>query len=274
MEDLLKEIKEYGLASMTHSGHPKSHIYRIETLVKKYFIGKKGVDDLVLLTAVYLHDIARALEKRMKREGKNCCHADAGAELAHEYLHYIDFPEDKIPLVVHAIETHRYSKAKKPKTIEARILQECDKLDAMGAIGIIRTLISYPSGENTAFYHQKDPLAKNRELDDNKYGVDHFFTKLFNLKDKITLPEIRKEAKRRHEYMELFLKELNKEVEKKDFNGSVHKILNIIKKSVDLPDYNPSHPFKEDKTLIGLLVSESDDSFIKEFVEELKSEIL
>ncbi|PIU61443.1 hypothetical protein COX58_00595 [archaeon CG_4_10_14_0_2_um_filter_Archaea_38_6] len=273
MKVSLEEIKEYGLESMTHPGHLKSHILRVEKTVRKYFLQKEGVDSTVLLTAVYLHDVARALEKRMRKEGKFCCHAETGAELADEYLHFIDFPKEKIPLVVHAIETHRYSKDKKPNTMEAKILHECDKLDAIGAIGIIRTLISYPAGDSTAFYHKTEPIARIRKLDDNKYGIDHFFIKLFKVKDKISFEELKPEAEKRHAYMEKFVNELEKEALAENYNGPVHKIFKILEESVNLQDYEEDNPLKEGNTLLGRLLNEN-NPFIHDFVEQLKSEIL
>ena len=141
------------------------------------------VKKLILKPTVILHDIARAYEKKHK----GTCHAEIGAKWAKEYLEKINYNKEKIPIIVEAIKTHRYSLGFEPKSIEGKILQECDRLDGIGAIGIIRTTVHNHTHKS---YNKTEPLPRYREVDDFTYGLDHFYFKLLKIKDKITIPEI------------------------------------------------------------------------------------
>lgn len=99
--------------------------------------GKKGADLEVLALAALLHDIARPLEDSGKVED----HALEGARIARRYLRSLGYPEDKVEAVAHAIEAHRFSRGPEPATLEAKILSDADKLDAIGAVGIARVFM-------------------------------------------------------------------------------------------------------------------------------------
>lgn len=115
--------------------HDINHFFRVEKLAKR--IGKEEKADLEILEAAsLLFDIARNLEDK----GKVKDHAVAGSKIARNLLVRIDFPKEKINATCHTILTHRKSKGKKPKTIEAKILQDADYLDALGAIDVARIL--------------------------------------------------------------------------------------------------------------------------------------
>ena len=244
---ILEEIKFFVKQFMNHAGHQYSHVDRVYKLVDKISLEKKEVNRLVLLTAAILHDIARANEKHQtfnpnfspinykikeilgfKKEHIGKCHAKIGALWTTNYLKTINFPQKKIIEVANAIRTHRFSKGLIPETIEARILQECDKLDAIGAIGIIRTLISYPP--NCHFYHPKEPIAKTRHLKQEEYGIDHFYTKLFKIKSKLTIPEVKEIAEVRHAYMEIFIDQLMDEFETITKKDQFTQSLMLLKK--------------------------------------------
>jgi len=91
-----------------------------------------------------------------------------------------DFPAEKIKGVHHAIHAHSFSANVLPQTIEAKILQDADRLEALGAIGLAR--VFYVAGQlNTQLFHPEDPLAEQRIADDTLYALDHFPLKLFKL---------------------------------------------------------------------------------------------
>ena len=102
------------------------------------------------------------------------------AQKAIEILTRVDWEQDKVQMVAHAIEAHSFSANVIPTTLEAKILQDADRLDAIGHIGIARCF--YVSGRlGRAIYDPENPDASNRELDDAKYAVDHFYKKLLQL---------------------------------------------------------------------------------------------
>ncbi len=133
----LKDIVEARLK--VGSTHSFDHVERVTRFA--IYIGEKvGADMDVLKASALLHDIARDLED----ENPAIDHAEEGAKMAEKILAELGFPRSKIESVVYAIRVHRFRKGEKPKTIEAQILQDADRLDALGAMGIYRTI--YHSG--------------------------------------------------------------------------------------------------------------------------------
>ena len=114
--------------------------------------------------------------------------------MAEHYLRSIGYDEERIPKITHAISTHRYRSTKKPETLEARILSDADKLDAMGAVGIARTFIR--AGEHRG------------EITD---AMDHIRNKLLNLKALMYTETAKRLAETRHRYLCEFEKELTEE---------------------------------------------------------------
>ncbi len=177
------------------ASHDISHLRRVHGMC--HCIASKvdvDVDHEVLTAAAYLHDID-ALEKDspLRKEASRFA-----AEKANGILKNLGFPEEKIPLVYHAIETHSFSANKTPETIEAKILQDADRMDSIGMLGVMRTF--YVGGRlNRKAYDLNDPLAKNRELDDQCFSLDHFEKKLLKLTAIMQLDISRRIAKRREE---------------------------------------------------------------------------
>lgn len=137
-DKILEKIKPYTdeLNEKDYS-HDINHLFRVENTAKR-IAQDEGADLEIIETASLMFDIARDLEDRGEVED----HAVAGAEIARKVLTEIDFPKGKIEPVCHAIISHRRSKNRKPKTIEAKILQDADYLDAMGAVDIPRVIAS------------------------------------------------------------------------------------------------------------------------------------
>jgi uncharacterized protein len=164
--------------------HGYEHTERVMKLCK--VLGERlGADMSVLIPATILHDIGR---------GKYD-HAEKGAEEAGIILKENGIPPDKIGRIVEAISVHSFSEGLEAASLEAQILSDADKLDAMGAIGVYRA--GQYSGEH------------DRSLEDY---VGHFHEKLLTLKDLLYTDEARKLAKNRHSFMESYLKEFVKEL--------------------------------------------------------------
>jgi uncharacterized protein len=103
--------------------------------------------------------------------------ARRSARLAHHQLGWMAFPAELLDGVAHAIEAHSFSAGIPAETIEAKIVQDADRLDALGAVGLAR--VFYVSGQlGRPLAHPDDPLARDRPLDDSTYALDHFALKL------------------------------------------------------------------------------------------------
>jgi uncharacterized protein len=187
--------------------HDFQHIMRVYKNAE--LIGRReGADMEILLLAVLLHDLV----VYPKGSAKTSKSADDSADLAEKWLQSYGYPQDKIDRISYCIRTHSYSKRLVPSTLEGKILQDADRLDALGAIGIARTF-SVGGSESRRFYNPVDPLWKSsRELNDREWTLDHFQTKLLRLKKSMHTRTAKEIARERAGFMELFLKQLQKEI--------------------------------------------------------------
>ena len=124
----IEEARQYYTDS--DAAHDFDHVLRVLALAER--IGQaEGADMEIVRAAVLLHDVARAEEER-----SGVCHAKAGAERARQIL--AGQPADKLEAVAQAIASHRFRDKIAPQALEAKVLYDADKLDAIGAIGIAR----------------------------------------------------------------------------------------------------------------------------------------
>lgn len=157
-----------------------------------------------LEAAAWLHDLGRGVQRA---EGMN--HAEVSARLAEEQLPALGFDSERVRLIARAIADHRFSARRVPGSLEGRLLQDADRLDALGAIGIARTFAyEIPRG----LYHPDDPFAAAREPRDDEYTLDHFYAKLLVLPETLHTPEARELAHRRVAFMRNFLREFAEEL--------------------------------------------------------------
>ena len=187
--------------------HDFHHIMRVYNNAK--LIGRReGTNMEILLPAVLLHDIV----VYPKGSAKSSKSSDESADLAENILQGYDYPQDQINQICYCIRAHSYSKRLMPASLEGRILQDADRLDALGAIGIARTF-SIGGSENRTFYNADDPFCRSdRDLDDMQWTVDHFQTKLLKLEDAMHTETAKKIAQERTRFMMLFIRQLQKEI--------------------------------------------------------------
>lgn len=133
-------------------------------------------DPLVVMAACYLHDLVNLPKQHPERaQASRLSAARARTLLAHA-----GFPADRLDAVAHAIEAHSFSAALAPRTLEACLVQDADRLDALGAIGLAR--LFYIAGQmGSALADDADPLARARPLDDRRFALDHIVVKLARL---------------------------------------------------------------------------------------------
>lgn len=206
LEKHCEEFIKEELKKKSDSAHDIHHILRVVKNAKE-ILAEKYADTEIVIAAAWLHDCVILPKDRPERK-KASAYA---AEKAGEFLSGIDFPSNKIDDAKHAIEAHSFSAGIFPKTIEAKIVQDADRLDAIGAIGIARCLMI--GGKlDRALYNPEDPLSESREPDDSIWTIDHFHEKLFKLPDMMHTSAAKKEAKRRVHFMEKYLQELKREV--------------------------------------------------------------
>jgi uncharacterized protein len=156
--------------------HDLAHLHRVWRNAAILLEEHAGADALVVLAACYLHDLVNLPKNHPQRH----LASRQAAKLALGRLAALGFPADKLAGVGHAIETHSFSAALTPETLEAKIVQDADRIDALGAVGLAR--LFYTAGRmGCALAHPDDPMALHRELDDRAYALDHIETKLATL---------------------------------------------------------------------------------------------
>lgn len=131
------EIDHYMQECMQDSAHDKEHVYRVLYTAMDIAESEADVDMEVLVAACLLHDIGR----KEQIENASLCHAEVGSKKAYDYLLSRGWGEEKAGQVRDCILTHRFRSNNPPKTIEAKILFDADKVDVCGAMGIARSLI-------------------------------------------------------------------------------------------------------------------------------------
>jgi uncharacterized protein len=172
--------------------HGLDHVLRVRDIALKIAEAiPEPVDREVLEVAALLHDIGRV--------SRDKDHAKRSAEIAYIILKLACFPEDKVGKVVEAIQSHSFSEGVKPMSIEAKILSDADKLDALGVIGIARVFAF--SG------------SRGRSL---KESIQHFYDKILQLPNLLFTDIAKSIAIKRIDVVKKFLEDLEKEIELKN----------------------------------------------------------
>lgn len=194
-------------SSQTDGSHDIGHLRRVWKNCLWIAAKEDLVDMDVLRVAAFLHDVVN-----LPKDSPNRAKAShLSAAFAVSYLEKTGFEKDKLSAVFHAIEAHSFSANIATKTREAEILQDADRIDALGAVGIARMM--YISGSlQRSLFDANDPWAKNRELDDTRFALDHFETKIFGLEKTMKTDAGRRLAKERTLVMRAFCEQLRLEL--------------------------------------------------------------
>jgi uncharacterized protein len=208
--ELSHKIKEEAreFFSDARGSHDWSHVERVYNLCVR--IGKKEDADIeILKLAAILHDIGREYEDE---SGGKICHAEKGAVLARKLLEKHDIGSEKIDRVVHCIEAHRFRGGRQPRTKEAKVLFDADKLDSIGAVGIGRAFLF--AGEIGAKLHNNGiDTEKTKPYTKEDTAYREFMVKLGKVKDMMFTQEGKRIAEERDKFMADFFGRLDKEVE-------------------------------------------------------------
>ncbi len=191
VDEKTEEIHNYVKSVLGQAGsHALDHAERVTRLCET--IGAREHADMrILLPAAFLHDIGRPAEKE-----RGIPHEAEGARISEQFLRSIQYDENLITPIIDAVRTHRYRSNEMPVSLEARILSDADRLDAMGAVGIARTFMQAAEHGGT--------------ISD---ATDHFHDKLLKLKDSMHTETARGIARERHEFLAGFLRTLEREMD-------------------------------------------------------------
>ncbi|HZX26031.1 MAG TPA: HD domain-containing protein [Telluria sp.] len=163
-------------AAGSDGAHDLAHLHRVWGNARHLLQDHPEADALVVMAACYLHDLVNL----PKNDPERHLASRRSAVVAREQLGQAGFPEALLDGVAHAIEAHSFSARIEPRTLEARIVQDADRLDALGAVGLARMF--YIAGcMQSALAHPTDPLAETRAPDDRSYSLDHIPVKLATL---------------------------------------------------------------------------------------------
>lgn len=210
-EDLIgaQLIEEVGaLYDGKDPAHDLSHALRVQSTAQ-VIAEEEGADLLVVSIAALLHDAASSPKARARS-------AEAEeTELAtiKDLLKRWEFPEEVVEGVLYAVEVHSFSKGIEPATLEAKVLQDADRLDAMGAIGIARVFLT-GGALGRPLYDPEDPFCRGRQPDDLRWNLDHFFKKILKLEGGMHTGTAKRLARRRGEVLRRYLSDLEEEISK------------------------------------------------------------
>ena len=188
--------------------HGWEHVRRVYSLAE-YLAEREGANRFIVGMAALMHDIGRL------EHDEAAHHADLSVKSAAQLMNEYGLAPEIQDAVLHAIEAHSFSRNIEPRTIEARVVRDADRLDGLGAIGIMRWAITgtIRRTPETLSYNPTDPFAQQHTPDDKRYMLDHFYSKLLKLEDSMSTETGRKLARQRTAFMRLYLDEFKRELE-------------------------------------------------------------
>jgi uncharacterized protein len=202
-----KKLREYVKKRLENdAAHDFEHVMRVFKNAK--IIARKEKGNMRMITAaVLLHDIIAYPKSDPRSKNSSLESAEKSKKILKKY----DFIHDEIKIISDAIRDHSFSRRVVPQTLEGKILQDADRLDALGSIGIARTF-AVGGAENRPFYNKDDPFCKKRSPDDKSWTLDHFYKKLLLLEKTMNTKTGKMLARKRITIMKKFLDELKKEI--------------------------------------------------------------
>ncbi len=200
------DVKALELYPATDPSHDVLHIRRVVNMSLR-LAEEEGADAAVVLPAAYFHDFINVPKDDPRRKEASRMSAAAAVE----WLLSVGYPAHHMDAIAHAIAAHSFSANIAPETLEAKVVQDADRLDSLGAIGIARcfstsTLMRRP------YYCPHDVWGDGRDLDDRSFAIDHFPIKLFKIAETMQTASARAEGRRRVAFMRDFLGQMKSEI--------------------------------------------------------------
>ncbi len=189
------------------AAHDIAHVRRVVRNTWE-ITSKEQADPRITLPAAWLHDCVAVAKDDPRRDQASRLAADAAVE----FLRGTRYPAALLDAVHHAIEAHSYSANISTRSLEACVVQDADRLDSLGAIGIARCLL-VGGRLNRPLCSHEDPFCENREPDDGRFTIDHFYAKLLKLPATMKTDSGRLLAEQRARVMQNYLQQLRAEIE-------------------------------------------------------------
>ncbi len=188
--------------------HSWEHIQRVYKLAL-YVAEQENADPFIVGMAALMHDLGHLSNDRSRH------HAALSVLSATELLSAHHVTPGTQQAILHAIAAHSFSLGVEPLTVEAKVVRDADRLDSLGAIGILRWAITgtVRRTPQTQSYHPDDPFAEWHKLDDRRFMLDHFYTKLLELSSTMATQTGRALAQQRTAFMHTYLDELRRELQ-------------------------------------------------------------
>ena len=203
-------VEEIARHMETDGGHDFGHLYRV--FLNAGEIARRdgrSVDLEALTAAVLFHDFVNLPKNHPERALASTYSAAAALKFLRVAAPHLT--DAALRLVDEAIKCHSFSAGLKPQSYEARVLSDADKLESLGALGLAR--VFYVAGRmGNTIVDMQDPRAEHRELDDRRFAMDHFPSKLFLLRDMMHTEGGRQVAEQRHDFMVSFVSQFHREL--------------------------------------------------------------
>jgi uncharacterized protein len=209
LSDWETRFEQYAGQTMGKSSDPAHDLAHIRRVVSnaRWLAAAEGANLAVVIPAAWLHDcVVLPKDSERRSQASQLAAAQAGS-----FLREAGYPDEHIPAVEHAIAAHSFSAGIPPQTLEAQVVQDADRLDALGAIGIARTLL-LGGVMGKPLYDSTEPLPQTRAPNDRENVIDHFYVKLLKLAGMMHTAAGRQEGERRTRLMNLYLEELGREL--------------------------------------------------------------
>jgi uncharacterized protein len=203
------EAEARSRARSNEPAHDFFHVERVVTNARAIARGERlseASEGLVAIAAL-LHELFTL----PKNHPDSACSSDLCAEQARELLEQEGAPASMIAVVSAAIRDHAFSKGVVPEALESRVLQDADRLDAIGAIGLARMWATC-ADMKLPFYSPVDPFCAARAPDDKAWGLDHVFKKLLAIPARLHTDTARSLAEARVSFLRVYVDQLRKEL--------------------------------------------------------------
>ncbi len=188
------------------AAHDINHLKRVVKVAIQLAIEAQA-ELAVVIPAAWLHDCVSLPKNHPDRAQASKMAGDK----AIDFLASIQYPSVYLEDIHHAITAHSFSANILPRTLEAKIVQDADRLDALGAVGVARCM-QVSGALNRPLYSSDDPFCETRSPDDAHYTIDHFYTKLFSISKTLNTAVAQEEGKKREAFMKAFLSQLREEI--------------------------------------------------------------
>ena len=196
------------------AAHDLCHFRRVWATAQK-LAADDDVDMLVILTACYFHDIVSLAKNHPQRQRSSILAADEARRLLRE--EFVQFPAEKIEAVCHAIAAHSFS---------AQIAPRASSRSASWTIGLAR-VFAVSGALGLALFDGEDPFAQHRPLDDKRYALDHFQTKLLKLPQTMQTARGKQLAQHNAQFLVEFMAKLGAELAGEN-EGIDHKVIDAF----------------------------------------------